>query len=329
MPSINELTLAQPSQWFLIETSTTTAKTSTLPKSFERFVVFFSDSYAQLPVNRLIDLLAQELSAPFYICQYQAEECLPLALAIALDKSDSLSKSQIRDIAAQFDVQGAILEKPPTLDNPGLLVMDMDSTAIQIECIDEIARLAGRYDEVASVTAQAMAGELSFAESLHRRVKSLAGVPLSQIQGLKDSLPLMPGIQALCQVLKQHGWHLAIASGGFTWFAEALIEPLQLNDVFANTLEVKNDQLTGNVLGDVVDANKKAQVLVQLAEKYHIPAEQTVAIGDGANDLVMMSKAQLGVAVHGKPKVVEQADAAICRGSLLQLVYLLQLPRQV
>ena len=137
----------------------------------------------------------------------------------------------------------------------------------------------------------------------------------------------MPGIELLCQALKQHHWHLAIASGGFTWFAESLIEPLQLDAVFANTLEVENAQLTGKVLGDIVDADKKAEVLGQLANQYAIPMTQTVAIGDGANDLVMMAKAQLGVAIHGKPKVVENADAAICEGSLLQLLYLLGVPK--
>ena len=215
---------------------------------------------------------------------------------------------------------------PPNLYEPGLLVMDMDSTAITIECIDEIARLADVYDEVASVTALAMAGKLDFSESLNQRVAKLTGIEKSLIEELKNALPLMPGIKALCQILKQHNWYLAIASGGFVPFAERVQELINLDEVHANVLEFKDDKLTGKVLGTIVDAQQKAVILEALQQKLGFKKTQTVAIGDGANDLVMMAKAGLGVAVHGKPKVVEQAQAAICDGSLLQMLYMLAIP---
>ena len=202
----------------------------------------------------------------------------------------------------------------------------MDSTAITIECIDEIARLANVYDDVASVTALAMAGKLDFSESLNQRVGKLKGIEKNLIEELKNTLPLMPGIKALCQVLKHHNWYLAIASGGFVPFAERVKELINLDEVHANVLEFKDDKLTGKVLGTIVDAQQKAVILESLQAKLGLEKIQTVAIGDGANDLVMMAKAGLGVAVHGKPKVVEQAQAAICKGSLLQLLYMLAIP---
>ena len=176
------------------------------------------------------------------------------------------------------------------------------------------------------MTAQAMAGKLDFSESLNQRVAKLKGIEKSLIDDLKSALPLMPGIKALCQILKHHQWYLAIASGGFVPFAERVQELINLDEVHANVLEFKDDKLTGKVLGGIVDAEQKAVILESLQQKLQLKKEQTVAIGDGANDLKMMAQAGLGVAVHGKPKVVEQAQAAICQGSLLQLLYMLAVP---
>ncbi|PCK30223.1 phosphoserine phosphatase SerB [Pseudoalteromonas piscicida] len=313
--------------WYECQANSSLSAVSQVNEHAQHTLCIFGLEMQQAHLSQLIDFVVSIGAKQVYVTAYKPHELLPTALAVRFEADKKPCKAQLSNFAKSIGVQGAIATQAPTITKPGLLVMDMDSTAIQIECIDEIARLAERFDEVASITAQAMAGELSFNESLHRRVASLAGVQLSQIQSLKDDLPLMPGIGALCQTLKQHNWHLAIASGGFTWFAEALIAPLHLDAVFANTLEVANEQLTGKVLGDIVDADKKAEVLALLATQYAIPMNQTVAIGDGANDLVMMAKAQLGVAIHGKPKVVENADAAICEGSLLQLLYLLGVPK--
>uniref|UniRef100_A0A8W7PRG6 Phosphoserine phosphatase n=2 Tax=cellular organisms TaxID=131567 RepID=A0A8W7PRG6_ANOCL len=194
-------------------------------------------------------------------------------------------------LAAENGLDVAPLGKIPHLRTPGLLVMDMDSTAIQIECIDEIAKLAGVGEQVAEVTERAMRGELDFTASLRQRVGTLKGADANILKQVRDELPLMPGLTSLVGKLQALDWHVAIASGGFTYYAEYLRDKLKLVAVAANELEIRDGKLTGEVLGPVVDAQHKADVLVKLAEKLGIPPQQTVAIGDGANDLKMMQVA--------------------------------------
>lgn len=224
---------------------------------------------------------------------------------------------RIKRVADEFQMDVVPLGNIPKLRSPGLLMMDMDSTAIQIECIDEIARLAGVGDEVAEVTERAMQGELDFSESLKARVGLLAGADAAILQQVLDTLPLMPGLTSLARKLQAMDWHVAIASGGFTFYANHLKDSLRLIAVYANQLEIKDGKLTGKVKGPVVDAKYKAQALVKLAEFLNIPIEQTVAIGDGANDLKMLKKAGLGIAFHAKPKVYARAKVAIRHADLM------------
>ncbi|MBS5193673.1 MAG: phosphoserine phosphatase [Morganella morganii] len=224
---------------------------------------------------------------------------------------------RIKRVADEFQMDVVPLGNIPKLRSPGLLLMDMDSTAIQIECIDEIARLAGVGDEVAEVTERAMQGELDFSESLKARVGLLAGADAAILQQVLDTLPLMPGLTSLVRKLQAMDWHVAIASGGFTFYANHLKDSLRLIAVYANQLEIKDGKLTGKVKGPVVDAKYKAQALVKLAEFLNIPIEQTVAIGDGANDLKMLKKAGLGIAFHAKPKVYARAKVAIRHADLM------------
>ncbi|MEG3768676.1 phosphoserine phosphatase SerB [Alteromonas sp. 14N.309.X.WAT.G.H12] len=233
-------------------------------------------------------------------------------------------KDRLEAAANALRLDIAVQTKQPALDVGGLLVMDMDSTVIEIECIDEIAKLAGLGDKVAKVTAQAMRGELAFSESLISRVACLEGVPVAQLAQIRDSIPLMPGVVPLIETLKSHGWKIAIASGGFTYFADHLKARLGLDAAFSNTLATEDEILTGKVLGSIVDARIKAQTVSDLAEKWAIPNGQTIAMGDGANDLLMMEKAALGVACHAKPVVREKADVAIRFGGLHRLLYLLR-----
>ncbi len=211
----------------------------------------------------------------------------------------------------------APLGKIPHLRTPGLLVMDMDSTAIQIECIDEIAKLAGTGEMVAEVTERAMRGELDFAASLKQRVATLKGANASILRQVRDELPLMPGLTSLVLKLESLGWKVAIASGGFTFFAEYLRDKLHLHAVVANELEICDGKLTGEVIGQIVDAQFKADTLKRFADKYEIPVEQTVAIGDGANDLPMILSAGLGIAYHAKPKVNEKTEITIRHADLM------------
>ncbi len=201
----------------------------------------------------------------------------------------------------------------PQLSTPGILLMDMDSTAIQIECIDEIARRGGIYQQVAEVTERAMQGQLDFSEALMQRVALLAGIPATVLADIAADLPLMPGLVPLCQQLQRHGWVLAIASGGFTAMASVLAAQLGIDHYYANELEVIDGHLSGRVLGPIVDASRKAEILAELGALHQIPSRQWVAVGDGANDLLMLAGAQLGVGFHAKPMVAAQADVAIHR----------------
>ncbi len=221
------------------------------------------------------------------------------------------ARKAIAQLALENNFEAALLENVPSLAEPGLLVMDMDSTTIEIECIDEIAKLAGTGELVSEVTERAMLGELDFAQSLHQRVATLEGSSEKILADVAKDIPLMPGLENLIRELKKYNWRIAIASGGFTYFADHLKELLKLDAAFANQLEIVDGKLTGKVLGSVVDAQVKADSLAILSERYQINKNQTVAMGDGANDLVMMSAAAFGVAFHAKPIVLAQADSSI------------------
>lgn len=210
-----------------------------------------------------------------------------------------------------LELDYARIGEVPDLSRPGLIVLDMDSTAIQIECIDEIAKLAGVGEEVARVTERAMQGELDFEQSLRQRVGKLKGADAAILEAVRRELPLMPELPALIATLHAFGWKTAVASGGFTYFSDHLKQKLSLDHAQSNTLEIIDGKLTGQVLGDVVSAHTKAEILVELAQQYGIEMHNTVAVGDGANDLLMMSTAGLGVAYHAKPKVEAKAQTAV------------------
>ncbi|HHF3475006.1 TPA: phosphoserine phosphatase [Haemophilus influenzae] len=225
--------------------------------------------------------------------------------------------------AHDVEVDIAKLDFSPKLSQAGLLVMDMDSTAIQIECIDEIAKLAGVGELVSAITESAMRGELDFEQSLRRRVSTLKGAPESILQQVRETLPLMSGLVETIQTLQKYGWKTAIASGGFTYFADYLKALLQLDFAASNQFDIEDGKLTGLVKGDVVDAQYKAKTLQHLLEEYGIDSQYSIAIGDGANDLAMMNVAGLGVAFHAKPKVQQQVQIVVNFADLTALLCLL------
>lgn len=239
--------------------------------------------------------------------------------------TQSVSDEWIMSFPQQVSAEIVLVQQPlAQLNVAGLLVMDMDSTAITIECIDELAAMAGVGKDVAAVTARAMRGELDFEASLRERVAKLAGADAGIIQSLCDSLPLMPGIESMIAELKSHQWKLVVASGGFTPFVGHLKQLLDLDAAYANELVIKDGKLIGEVTGEVVDAQYKANVIAKSAKQWSIAPGQCVAIGDGANDIPMIQAADLGLAFHAKPKLVAAADAAIGRLDLRALVFCLQ-----
>jgi len=208
-----------------------------------------------------------------------------------------------------------------------LFCFDMDSTLIQGEVIDELAKMAGVADRVVAITASAMRGEIEFQESFRRRVALLAGLPAARVHELLERIPLMEGTERLFKTLKARGAKTAILSGGFTFFGDYLKEKLGVDHVHANELDVDADgYVTGEVRGRIVDGARKAELLIQIAEIERIPLEQVVAVGDGANDLPMLRLAGMGVAFHAKPVVRASARYSVTHVGLDGLLYLLGVP---
>ncbi|MFW3171412.1 phosphoserine phosphatase SerB [Geodermatophilus sp. CPCC 206100] len=192
-----------------------------------------------------------------------------------------------------------------------LIVLDVDSTLVRGEVIDELAAQAGRADEVSRITAAAMNGELDFAQSLRARVAVLAGLPVEVLDEVRERLVLTPGARTLIRTLQRLGFRCGIVSGGFTQITDRLAEELGLDFAAANTLEIADGRLTGGLVGEIVDRAGKARALARFAAEHGIPLDQTVAVGDGANDLDMLNAAGLGIAFNAKPYVREQAHTAL------------------
>ena len=205
-----------------------------------------------------------------------------------------------------------------------LICFDMDSTLIQTECIDELAIRAGVGDKVKAITERAMRGEIDFKESFTERVALLKGLDVSVMQDIAENLPITEGAERLMSVLKRCGYKIAILSGGFTYFGEYLQRKFGIDYVYANELEIDEDgKLTGRFVGEIVDGHRKAELLKLIAQVEKVNLAQTIAVGDGANDLPMLSEAGLGIAFHAKPRVVANAKQSINTIGLDGVLYFL------
>ena len=205
-----------------------------------------------------------------------------------------------------------------------LICFDMDSTLIQTECIDELAKRAGVGDKVSEITARAMRGEIDFKESFKERVALLKGLDASVMKDIAEHMPITEGTDRLMSVLKTCGYKIAIFSGGFTYFGEYLQKKFGVDYVYANELEIdENGKLTGNYLGDIVDGHRKAELLKLIAQVEKVNLAQTIAVGDGVNDLPMISEAGLGIAFHAKPRVVANAQQSINTMGIDGILYFL------
>ncbi|MEM1415653.1 MAG: phosphoserine phosphatase SerB [Myxococcota bacterium] len=234
----------------------------------------------------------------------------------------ALDREALRAHFAPLGVEAVPRTATPERTAPQLVVFDMDSTLIQVEVIDELARLHGIADEVAAITRRAMNGELDFEGSLRARVALLEGLEEERALGLAAALPLQHGAERLVAVLRALGVVTAVFSGGFTFAADVVRARLRLDAARANVLEAADGKLTGQVIGDVVTPERKAEYLRAFADAHGIPVSATVAVGDGANDALMLEAAGLGVAFHAKPFLRARADARIDMGGLDRLLYL-------
>ncbi len=241
-------------------------------------------------------------------------------LAVAADPDVLL---ELKAKAQELHVDVIMAKRLPHLQLPGGIIMDMDMTSVTIEGIDEIARALGVYEQVAALTAAAMHGKADFATSLRRRVALLQGGSAQVLTAVKARMQETPGLNTLLTTLQQAGFKCAIASGGFTQLIAVLEHKYHLDLVRANTLEIKDGCFTGKVVGPIVDAAGKQQALCELCSRFNIDTAQTIAIGDGANDLQMILAAGFGLAYHAKPAVVAKAPAALHYCDLSALALLL------
>ena len=236
----------------------------------------------------------------------------------------SVMQNQLMTLSAEMGIDFSFQKDDMYRRMRRLICFDMDSTLIQTECIDELAMRAGVGDQVKAITESAMRGEIDFKESFRKRVALLKGLDVEVMKDIAEHMPITEGVDRLMSVLKRYGYKIAILSGGFTYFGEFLQRKYGIDYVYANELEVdENGKLTGNYVGEIVDGHRKAELLKLIAQVEKVNLAQTIAVGDGANDLPMISEAGLGIAFHAKPRVVANAQQSINTIGLDGVLYFL------
>lgn len=268
------------------------------------------------------DIVRLSARSPLHDEKTESRACLELSLRGEPDDEDAM-KSAFLSISQEMDIDISFQADTFYRRNRRLVVFDMDSTLIRQEVIDELAHEAGVGPAVAAITEAAMRGEIDFSESLRQRVATLAGLEESVLARVADRLTLTEGAERLIKTLRMLGYRTAVISGGFTFFGEQLRSRLGLDYVYANTLEIADGRLTGEVSGRIIDGEHKAELLCKIAEQENIALEQVIAVGDGANDLPMLRIAGLGIAFHAKPLVQQSARQAISTIGLDGVLYLM------
>ncbi|MFT5571174.1 MAG: phosphoserine phosphatase [Cryomorphaceae bacterium] len=252
----------------------------------------------------------------------EVKSCIQFSVQGKARDAEQMRASFLK-IASELDVDIAIQKDDAFRRNRRLVCFDMDSTLINAEVIDELAKRAGVGSEVAGITEAAMRGDIDFTTSFTQRMALLKGLSEEVLADVAANLPIMDGAETLIKNLKAYGFKTAILSGGFSYFGEYLQKRMGIDYVYANTLEIENGELTGRVVEPVVDGNRKALLLKQIAEKEGVNPQQTIAVGDGANDLPMLSAAGLGIAFRAKPLVRESAKQSLSTHGLDSILYLL------
>ena len=238
-------------------------------------------------------------------------------------KNKECMKAEFMKLSTELEMDISFQEDSMYRRMRRLICFDMDSTLIETEVIDELAIRAGVGDQVKAITEAAMRGEIDFCESFRQRCALLMGLDVSVMQEIAENLPITEGVDRLMRILKKVGFKIAILSGGFTYFGNFLKQKYNIDYVYANELEIENGKLTGNHVGDIVDGKRKAELLRLIAQVENVDIRQTVAVGDGANDLPMISIAGLGIAFHAKPKVKATAKQSISTIGLDGILYFL------
>ena len=268
-------------------------------------------------VMAMHDLEIQKLSL--------SDHCTPYIETQLNIQSNKLSdiKSDLLVLSSELSIDIILQENDKFRCNRRLVCFDMDSTLIKVEVIDELAKHAGVGEEVAQITELAMQGKLDFNQSFTKRMSLLVGLSDSVLNEIAEQLPVMEGAERLFKNLNAFGYKTAILSGGFNYFGNVLQKKFGIDYVFSNTLDVKNKQLTGKVIPPIINGEQKELLLQKIAEKEGLNLKQTVAVGDGANDLAMIGAAGLGIAYHAKPIVRETAKQSISHNNLDSILYLL------
>lgn len=303
----------------------------TQPKRVPRYVVTaIGKSLGAAEIHALSTTLAEFHANIAKISRLSHGELRSIEVHVELAESENpgpLKEALLRlGMNSSFDI--ALQRDGIFRRSKRLVVLDMDSTLISIEFIDELARAHGVVDQVAAVTEAAMAGEMDYDESLRRRMALLEGLDVSVMKRIAMELPLTEGAERLIRALKRLGYRTAVISGGFSVAAEMLKAQLGIDYAYSNTPEIKNGKLTGRVLGAIVNAHRKAELLDTIAQSEGILLDQVIAVGDGANDLLMLEKAGLGIAFRAKLKLRAAADTSISAGGLDSILYLLGLNGQ-
>lgn len=250
---------------------------------------------------------------------------IELHAILPAERDPSALKRSLLEAASARGFDVALQHESVYRRSKRLVVMDMDSTLIRIEVIDELARAYGVVERVSEITDRAMAGEMDYDESLRQRVALLAGLDVAVLERIAGALPLTEGAETLVQVLRRLGYRTAVVSGGFSVAAQALKQRLGLDHAYSNVLEVKDGKLTGRVVGPIVNGARKAELLEQIARDEGVLLDQVIAVGDGANDIPMLQRAGLGIAFRARARLREAAHSSISAAGLDAILYLLGL----
>ena len=254
---------------------------------------------------------------------HHCARCVEMVLNVGGAESLRRAKSRIMSQSRQLNADVALQKMEAYRKNKRLIFFDMDSTLIDMEVIDEMARRAGVLTEVARITEKAMRGDFDFEEALIQRVALLKGLKVEDLEEIRDNLRLSEGVSEVAATLKGLGYKLCVVSGGFDFFTDHLKEKLGFDFAFSNHLEIKKGVLTGRVTGTIVDAVEKARIVNRVAEAEGILPDQTVAVGDGANDALMLGQAGLGMAYNAKPRLDRAANVSLGYSRLMNILYLL------